>query len=57
MTMDPRIEKLAGELIALPLAELSAGEITERIAVRSLFRLARKFAQLLVENLKHVPIH
>jgi hypothetical protein len=32
MRMDPRIEKLAGELIALPLAELPAGEITERIA-------------------------
>ena len=32
MTMDPRIEKLAEELIALPLAELSADEITERIA-------------------------
>ena len=29
----------------------------EREVIRSLFRLARKLAQLLVENLKYVPIH
>jgi hypothetical protein len=51
------------EIVAHATARNPVGATTPSVAaregqvVRSLFRLARKLAELLVENLKYVPIH